>query len=154
MPMMRRVSLAAALSLALAGPAAAQTPSVREWTRANEHAILREYVDLLAIPNVAGDRENVRRNAAHIVAMMERRGLRPRLLAAADSTAPPAVYGEWTVPGATRTLVLYAHYDGQPTDSSKWTVTHPWRPVLLTARADRGGRPVPMPAAGQPIDPE
>ncbi|MBW3654975.1 MAG: peptidase M20, partial [Gemmatimonadetes bacterium] len=145
MPMMRRarVSLAFAvpLALALAWPAAAQRPSVREWSRANEHAILREYVDFLAIPNVASDRENIRRNAAHIVAMMERRGLRPRLLEAADSTAPPSVYGEWTVPGATRTLVLYAHYDGQPTDSTQWTVTHPWRPVLLTARADRGGRP-------------
>jgi acetylornithine deacetylase/succinyl-diaminopimelate desuccinylase-like protein len=154
--MMRRarVSIAAALTIALAWPAAAQRPSVREWTRANEHAILREYVDLLAIPNVASDRESIRRNAAHIVAMMERRGLRPRLMEAADSTAPPSVYGEWTVPGATRTLVLYAHYDGQPTDSSKWTVTHPWRPALLTARADRGGRPVPMPPAGQPIDPE
>ena len=93
MPMMRRASLAAALSLALAWPATGQTQSVREWSRAHEHAILREYVDFLAIPNVASDRENIRRNAAHIMAMMERRGLRPRLLEAADSTAPPSVYG-------------------------------------------------------------
>ena len=55
--------------------------------------------------------------------MMKRRGLEPRLLEASNSKVPPAVYGEWKVPGATRTIVLYAHYDGQPTDPKQWVGT-------------------------------
>src|SRR3712207_378285 len=68
--------------------------AVREYRRANEHRLLREYVELLSIPNVAADRENIRRNAAHLVKMMRRRGLEPRLLEAQDPAAPPVVYGE------------------------------------------------------------
>ena len=90
--------------------------SIRDYRRAHEHEILREFMELLAIPNVAGDRENIRRNAATIMAMMQRRKLAPRLLEPSDANASPAVYGEWKTPGATRTLILYAHYDGQPTD--------------------------------------
>ena len=140
------------LSAVLAAPLAAQPPQVRAWREANEHALLAEYVEFLALPNLARDSADIRANARHLVEMMARRGLAPRLLEAAG--APPAVYGEWRVPGATRTLVLYAHYDGQPADSAAWRSTHPWRPALLDARLDRGGQQVPFPTAGEPIDSE
>ena len=52
----------------------------REWASANRQAIVREYLELLAIPNVATNREDIRRNAEHIMAMMRRRNLNPRLL--------------------------------------------------------------------------
>ncbi|WP_420126017.1 M20/M25/M40 family metallo-hydrolase [Longimicrobium sp.] len=151
-PILRFAPLVMALSVALAPRAQAQTPQVRQWRQANEHALLREYVDFVAIPNLASREADIRRNATHLAEMMRRRGLNPRLLESEGS--PPAVYGEWTVPGATRTLVLYAHYDGQPTDSLAWHGSHPWRPVFRTARLDRGGQIVPLPAPGQPIDPE
>ncbi len=95
---------------------AAQQSKVRDYRIANEHSILEEFVTLLSLPNVASDHVNIRRNAALIIEMMKRRGLEPRLLEAGNSTVPPAVYGEWKVPRATRTIILYAHYDGQPTD--------------------------------------
>lgn len=134
-------------------PVAAQSVNaVREYRRANEHRILREFVGLLSLPNVASNREDIRRNAAHIVEMMTARGLNPRLLEADD--APPAVFGEWRVAGAKRTLVFYAHYDGQPTDPAKWTLTEPWRPALRTAPHDAGGQPLPMPKDGEAINPE
>src|SRR5256712_10365491 len=85
--------------------------TVRDYRRANERQILDEFTRLLAIPNVASDRENIRRNAQFILEMMRRRGLNPRLLEAASRETPPAVYGEWKIPGATRSIVLYAHYD-------------------------------------------
>src|ERR687891_307720 len=50
----------------------------------------------------------------------------PRLL---DGNGPPAVYGELTTPGARRTVVFYAHYDGQPVVPEDWT-TPPWQPML------------------------
>jgi acetylornithine deacetylase/succinyl-diaminopimelate desuccinylase-like protein len=131
-----------------------QASLAREHRRAHEHEILREFLALLAVPNVASDRPNIRRNADLLVEMMRRRGLAPRLLEAGDSAAPPAVYGEWIVPGARRTLVLYAHYDGQPTDPADWTGSAPWEPVLRTAALERGGTIVPLPPPGAPIDPE
>jgi acetylornithine deacetylase/succinyl-diaminopimelate desuccinylase-like protein len=57
------------------------------------------------------------------------------------------------VPGATRTLALYVHYDGQPADPSKWR-TPPWTPTLLTRAREDGGVARPLPAPGEAIDPE
>ncbi|MGQ0559670.1 MAG: M20/M25/M40 family metallo-hydrolase [Sphingosinicella sp.] len=118
-----------ALALLLTTTAAAASP--REWVERNREAILAEYQPLLAIPNVASNRADIRRNAAHIVAMMARRGLSPRLLESEDGQAPPLIYGEWRVPGAMRTYVLYAHYDGQPVTPADWTVTPPFMPRLI-----------------------
>src|SRR6266478_10048064 len=87
----------------------AQT-STRDYRRAHEHQILSEFTRLLGIPNVASDRENIRRNAQFIVEMMQRRGLNPRLLETATKESPPAVYGEWKIPGTTRSIIFYAHY--------------------------------------------
>ena len=107
---------------------------VREYRRANERQILKEFTTLLAIPNVASDTQNIRRNAALIVDMMKQRGLNPRLLEASTPNTPPAVYGEWKTPGAQRTILVYAHYDGQPTDPKQWTETAPWEPVFRSGR--------------------
>lgn len=101
--------------------------AVRSWHQANDSAIVRELVQLLAIPNVASDHANIRRNADHLAAMLTRRGISARLLEGPGG--PPAVYGELRVPGATRTIVLYAHYDGQPVDTAAWR-TRPWGPVV------------------------
>jgi acetylornithine deacetylase/succinyl-diaminopimelate desuccinylase-like protein len=128
--------------------------SVREYRRAHEHEILTEFLDLLAIPNVASDRENIRRNAGAILTMMQRRKLQPRLLETSDASVPPVVYGEWKTPGATRTLIFYAHYDGQPTDPKQWTGTLPWQPVLRSAALEAGGKLLPNPKAGELINPE
>lgn len=143
-----------ALTLLLVQSLTLAAGSVREYRRTHEHEILKEFMELLAIPNVADDRENIRRNAAAIITMMQRRRLQPRLLEAADPAAPPVVYGEWNTPGATRTLILYAHYDGQPTDPRKWSETLPWQPVLRTAALEAGGKLLPVPKANEAINPE
>lgn len=110
---------------------------VQEYCRKNEKHILTNYVSLLSMPNEASDSENIRKNAEWIVNAMRSRGLNPRLLESKDPAAPPAVYGELRVPGATRTLLLYAHYDGQPADPEEWTVTHPWKPVFRKPESDK-----------------
>ncbi|MCA1575350.1 MAG: M20/M25/M40 family metallo-hydrolase [Acidobacteria bacterium] len=133
---------------------AAQQSKIRDYRIANEHRILEEFVMLLSIPNVASDHVNIRRNAALIIEMMKRRELEPRLLEAGNSTVPPAIYGEWKVPGATRTIILYAHYDGQPTDPKQWVGTMPWQPTLRSAALEAGGTILSMPKPGVKIDPE
>jgi len=79
-----RISVVLTLALALAtAPAllrAQGAPAVAAYVQANRAEILRELVDLLRIPNVARDTAAIRANARAISAMMERRGLAPRIL--------------------------------------------------------------------------
>ena len=126
---------------------------VRDFRRANEINILQEFIGLLSIPNVASDTRNIRANATWIAGMMRQRGLNPRLLEAKTANVPPVVYAEWKTPGALRTLVLYAHYDGQPTDPKQWTETTPWQPALRTAALEAKGQIIQMPR-GPTINPE
>ncbi len=139
-------------------PLAAQAPeagavrrAVSEYRAANEQAIVRELADLLAIPNLASDRINIRRNADTLVAMLRRRGVDARLLE--GPAGPPAVYGELRAPGASRTIVMYAHYDGQPVDTTRWH-SGPWRPLLRSGPREAGGREVSLPPAGASFEPE
>lgn len=103
---------------------------VKDYCRQNEKQILTGFIELLSIPNEASDTANIRRNVDWIVAAMRNAGLDPKLLQAKDPGAPPAIFGEWKPPGAKRTLVFYAHYDGQPADPDEWTVTAPWKPAF------------------------
>src|ERR1051326_7588447 len=111
--------------------------SIRDYRRAHERQIIDEFIRFLAIPNVASDRENIRRNAQFIIEMMQRRGFNPQLLEAKSKDTPPAVFGEWRVQGVTRSIVLYAHYDGQPVDPKAWTASPPFQPTWRTAAFDR-----------------
>jgi len=153
--MMRRLNLIL-ISTLLSQSAFAQTAGdkVRQYRQSSEHQILREFISLLSVPNVASDHENIRRNAVLIVEMMKHRGLEPRLLEAKTANVPPAVFAEWRTPEATRTIILYAHYDGQPTDPKQWTGTLPWQPVLRSAALEVGGKLLPLPAEDSPINSE
>ncbi|MGH2567163.1 MAG: M20/M25/M40 family metallo-hydrolase [Bacteroidota bacterium] len=52
------------------------------------------------------------------------------------------------------TLLLYAHYDGQPVDPSKWIESQPWQPVLRTMSIESGGKILPFPAPSEKVDGE
>ena len=95
-----------AVSLAAAPPSPSPAEIARAHLRAHEPEILREFAELLSLPNVATDTPNIRKNAEHIRGMLERRGLKVELL---DGAGPPAVYAEKRGAGAKRTLVIYAH---------------------------------------------
>ena len=131
--------------------AASIRAKVRNYREANEARIVGELRDLLAIPNNASDSLNIRRNADFLVAMLSKRGVSARLLHADGS--PPVVYGELNAPGATRTIVLYAHYDGQPVDSSRWA-SSPWIPLLRSRALQQGGVEIPFPTGAAKVDPE
>jgi acetylornithine deacetylase/succinyl-diaminopimelate desuccinylase-like protein len=138
--------------LACAAAAWAEDPAssaARRWREAHERAIVDEFVQLLAIPNLARDSANIRKNAAAVSAVLERRGVKTRLLEVAG--APPAVYGEIAAPGATRTVTFYAHYDGQPLDPKEWAAP-PWQPVLRDRPLEKDGQIIPLPATR--FDPE
>src|SRR5436189_4357702 len=141
-----------ALIVLLPVVAMAQSP-IRDYRRAHERQILAEFTRLLAIPNIASDRENIRKNAEFIREMMQRRGLNPQLLEGKSVDTPPAVYGQWKVSGATHSIILYAHYDGQPVDPKAWTASPPFQPTWRTAAMESDGQIVTLPASGE-INPE
>jgi len=140
--MIRRVAFVVAVAAAVSAAAsqARLRDDVRRWVASNQSQVVRELVELLAIPNVAADTPNIRRNAEHLRGMLERRGFSVELL---ETTGNPLVYGELKVPSATRTLLLYCHYDGQPVAPASWTQKDPFTPVLRTGRVDQGGRDMP-----------
>ncbi|HSY47586.1 MAG TPA: M20/M25/M40 family metallo-hydrolase [Thermoanaerobaculia bacterium] len=116
---MKRLTL---LLLFVAATARAAAPT--------KHDILAEFVEFLAVPNLASDTPNIARNAAAIQAMFEKRGVKTRLLTLEG--APPIVVVDLPAHGATRTIAFYAHYDGQPVDSTQWK-SAPWTPVMRDA---------------------
>ena len=126
--------------------------AIREDRQTNVHRLLTDFVELLSIPNVASDLPDINRNADHLVERMKRSGLNPRLLSL-DRSIPSVVYGEWLTPGATQTLIFYAHYDGQPVDPKQWS-TDPWTPTLYSAPMGKGGKAIPFPKEIEKIDPE
>ena len=140
---------AAQLSAQRTSSSEAVATAVRDWRTRNEPAVLRELATFLAIPNLATDSASIRRNADTLVAMLARRGIAAHKLETPGS--PPAVYGELRAPGATRTVVMYAHYDGQPVDATRWT-TPPWTPTLRDAPIERNGRAIPLPDRGAVLD--
>ena len=140
-----------AVAVSSAAPAWAQASAatlqqnIREYRAAHDNEIVRELSAFLAIPNLASDSLGIRRNADHLMAMMRARGIAARLLQS-PTGGPPAVYGELPAPGAARTVVFYAHYDGQPVDTTQWA-TPPWRPVLRDKPLELGGKAIEIPDA-------
>jgi len=121
------------------------------WVQEHQHAIVDRFVEFLAIPNVAADLPNIRRNAEHLVALMEGLGIETRVI---DFGRAPFVYGERTVAGATTTILFYSHYDGQPVDPSRWVDHEPWEPILREGSQDDGAAVRSFPDSGTPYDPE
>jgi acetylornithine deacetylase/succinyl-diaminopimelate desuccinylase-like protein len=125
--------------------------AVRAWRTQHEADIVRQYAELLSLPNVASDTANIQRNADRISELLQARGVKTRLLRVEG--APPIIYGELNALGATRTIGIYAHYDGQPVDATQWA-SPPWQPRLLDAALDAGGKEIPLTSLPATIPPE
>jgi len=127
---------------------------VRSYRQAHEHAIVREFFELLSIPNVSHDQENIRENAIFIKKMMEKRGIVVQVL---ETPGNPVIYGELKAKDAVgaKTLLFYIHYDGQPVDPSKWIDSEPFKPVLRPGKMEAGTttpKPIPLPSSREYFD--
>jgi acetylornithine deacetylase/succinyl-diaminopimelate desuccinylase-like protein len=143
-------SIAALFTFTVAG-AATVTDQVRAYRVAHETRILEDFSRLLSMPNVATHVSDIEKNAAFITEELNQRGFRTQLLSAGPGT-PPAIYGELTAPHAKRTVVFYAHYDGQPAGQAAWR-SDPFKPVIRAGSVAATSTDVDWRAAGK-IDPE
>ena len=138
-------------ALALVPPVSAASPhqAVHAWTQAHEKAILTDFRTFLALPNVATKLPDIEKNAAYIETELRKRGFQTKRLYAAPGT-PPSVFAELDTPGARRTVLFYAHYDGQPISQKGWIID-PFTPSVRTALPE--AKPVDWKAAPQ-LDPD
>ncbi len=128
---------------------------VRSYRQSNEHLILQEFFAFLSIPNVATDSATIGRNAVYLSQLMKSRGITHiSFLKADDPKAPPVVFGEIKVPGATKTIIFYAHYDGQPVNKQLWMPgLDPFTPQLVNGNRLEGASIIPL-AEKNTISPE
>jgi acetylornithine deacetylase/succinyl-diaminopimelate desuccinylase-like protein len=131
---MQRILCAIAL-LVVASPAFAQSVDVSDYVRRHQGEIVREFLQLVAIPNHRADLPNIKRNAELLRQMLERRGLKPEVW---ETPGAPLVYGERLVPGATRTMLFYIHFDGQPVDKANWKQEDPFKPIVRAGSLEEG----------------
>src|SRR5580700_11851711 len=142
---------AAICALAVASAhAASSRDAVHNWRKAHEKAIVADFVTLLSMPNVATNVADVERNAAYIEGQLKARGFETRLLSAEPGT-PPSVFAEMKIPGAKRTVIFYAHYDGQPIGQKGW-IASPFQPSMRTALPE--AKPVDWQKATGRLDPD
>ncbi|WP_428407106.1 M20/M25/M40 family metallo-hydrolase [Hyphococcus sp.] len=150
---MKYFAAVAAAGLSLMAPALAESAgavaAARDWRADHGAEILAGFVDLLSLPNDANDAENIRRNADYITALFAERGFEMALLESDE--APPLIYGLRETPGAARTIAIYVHYDGQPTEPADWTHP-PFEPRLYTRAMTEGGEEIAFPKRGEPVD--
>ncbi len=155
MTRLKKVVALLAVYGAFIGPAGAGSEHAVDAARAyhQEHGarIVREFADLLSLPNDAADTENINANATAIAAQFADRGFRMELLR--HENAPPLIYGRRDIRGAKRTIAIYVHYDGQPVEEANWT-NPPFEPTLYSAAIKNDGRRIDLPADGTAIDPE
>src|SRR5689334_6364273 len=113
-----------------------------------------EFLELLRIPNVAAEPADIQRNAAFLIESFRKRGFDAQLL---DNAAHrPMVFAQLGKPrAAARTVLFYAHFDGQPVTPAAWEQKSPFDPVVKAR--DSNGRWAAVDAARlaqQPFDPE
>jgi acetylornithine deacetylase/succinyl-diaminopimelate desuccinylase-like protein len=149
-----RVALAGcAVFLAWTLPLQAAPTLTLEETLAAAKGTLKEWVEVLGIPNDSVVPADIQRNTAWFEQAFQRRGFRTRQLPA---DGKPMLFAEApTAKPSNTTILFYAHLDGQAVTPSEWQQESPWKPVLKQRRADGQWEPLPIEALyGANLDPE
>jgi acetylornithine deacetylase/succinyl-diaminopimelate desuccinylase-like protein len=123
---------------------------INDYRSEHERQIIGDFVELLSIPNVALNLDDMNRNAEHITGLLEARGFATRTLSAGGA---PYVFAEMNAPNATETVLIYAHFDGQPVQAENWAYG-PFTPTLLDAPVQDGGHRIPIASIDGAFDPE
>jgi acetylornithine deacetylase/succinyl-diaminopimelate desuccinylase-like protein len=106
--------------------------SALEYARAHREEYLEQLMEFLRIPSVSTTpelREDMQRAAGWLAGRMRQIGLsRAEVIPTAGQ---PVVYGEWLGAGAQApTVLIYGHYDVQPTDPDEEWYSPPFEPTI------------------------
>jgi acetylornithine deacetylase/succinyl-diaminopimelate desuccinylase-like protein len=142
----------AALVAAIHVSAADLRDQVERYRSAHEPQIISQLDELTRIRSIAADPAGLVAAADRLEALLKQRGFETTQLSA-GSGAAPLVFGYLKSPGARRTVVFYAHYDGQPVAPSQWK-SDPFIPVMRSGPLNSGEHDVDLQAVRSPFDPE
>jgi len=102
---------------------------------ARRRAIVQSVLAFHRLESVSQEPEKVRVTGEWLASVMRARGLAGRVL---ETGGNPAVFGERRVAGATKTLLLYSHYDTKPIPLNGWLQPNPIEPVFRRGLAEDG----------------
>jgi acetylornithine deacetylase/succinyl-diaminopimelate desuccinylase-like protein len=145
-------ALAAATTLTPAAPPAGGDPLPPALAETLAQATLREYLDLVALPNDAIKPADLQRNVDFLARAFTRRGFTTTAL---DNAGKPLLFAEWPthLPGA-KTVLFYLHLDGQPVVDREWSQPNPWQPVVKRRAANGWDIVATDTLFARPLDPE
>lgn len=141
--------------LALFGVSAANDADlyrdVERYRSEHESQIVTELAELVSVRSVAADRAGLAAAADLLVRRLEDRGFE-----ATQWTVPgaaPLVFGTLRGSKAKRTVVFYAHYDGQPATPPQWS-SDPFVPTMHKGLPATEANQVDWKAAQSALDPQ
>lgn len=123
--------------------------AMTDWTAfdrlltSRRRAVVEGFVDFLRLNSVSQQPERVRATGEWLADRMRARGLAGRIL---ETGGNPVVFGERRVAGATRTVLVYCHYDTKPIPPRGWLQPDPLQPVFRRGLAEAGAPPVALAA--------
>ncbi|NVJ99011.1 MAG: M20/M25/M40 family metallo-hydrolase [Alphaproteobacteria bacterium] len=112
-----------------------QANDIQTYRQQHELEILNDFRTFLSFPNVATNIADMEKNALWITSYIAKRGFTSEIVIEGGA---PYVIAERTSPGATKTILIYAHFDGQPVAPENWA-SPPFEPTLRTASVEAGG---------------
>ncbi|MGC1522909.1 MAG: M20/M25/M40 family metallo-hydrolase, partial [Steroidobacteraceae bacterium] len=143
-----------------AGPGAtvpALAAQVESYRAAHEADIVGQLDELTRLKSVAADPAGLKAAADRLQELLKQRGFETSQLGLGGG-GPAAVFGSLKAKGAHRTVIFYAHYDGQPVTPAQWP-SDPFDPVMRSGPLNTGERAIDWrdvrgPNAHRPFDPE
>ena len=144
--------IAALLLVAIRSGAADMNAQIDRYRMAHEAQIVGALEELTRLRSIAADPAGLAATAARLEQLLTERGFEVTPLSG-GAGSPPAVFGVLKSPGAKRTVIFYAHYDGQPVTPSQWS-SEPFVPVMRSGPLHSGEREIDWQHARGAFDPE
>lgn len=108
---------------------------VKNYIAAHEDRFLSELFDLIRIPSISAQQEHrpdMVRTAEYLCGQLQSLGCQEaRVMPTAGN---PIVFGQYVHPGATKTVLVYGHYDVMPVEPLELWTSSPFEPEIRDGR--------------------
>lgn len=124
--------------------------AAKNYRMSNEVQLLNDFRALLSLPNVSSNLDDMKKNSDWIESYLQKRHFKTEVWTAGRA---PYIFAERKTEGATKTVLIYAHFDGQPVASNNWK-SPPFSPTLRDGMVETGASDIAWPQTGDIVNPE